>query len=528
MDRFKKHSVVLLALTLALVLFLTACGSDNDDGDTNANNGNGEGVSETVEDRMLVVGTFADPVRLDPSFSNDGASNIVNTQIFEALVTHDVDMNIEPWLAESWERLDDYSIEFRLREDVYFHNGTHLTADDVYFSLVRATESATAMPILGDIDPNGLEIIDAYTIIVRTYEPFAPLLASLAHTTAFIISREAYEYHGEYFEENPIGTGPFIFESWDHGERVNLTRNENYWGTTPEVSGIEFRVIVDEFARVTALETGEIDISWPITIASVSTIEGNDNLQLLQRYSLATSFITLNLQREELFGDVRVRQALNYAVDLDLIIETVLEGLAQPAQGPMGVNIPGASDNIELYPFNPERARELLAEAGFEDGFEATIYITPNNTERAIAEVVSAQLRNIGIALEIQQLELSTFFEHLDQGNHDMAVTGWTAVTGDPDYAVFPLLHSSQHGSPGNRTFFVNAEADALMERARATFDDEERAAYYAQIQQLIVDEAPWIFLHNGQALAAMGTHVEGYTIRLNGQQTMRDVRFVD
>lgn len=519
MNRFKKQSITFLGLMLVLVLFLAAC----------ANNNNDNNSDNDDNDRDLVVGIFADPVRLDPRYSNDGASNIVNSQIFEALVTHDEDMNIVPSLAESWERLDDYSIKFSLNQNVYFHNGAKMTADDVYFSLARATESAVATPILGEIEPSGLEVVDEYTIIVRTSEPFAPLLASLAHTTAFIVSREAYDYYGEDdFEANPIGTGPFVFESWDRDERINLTRNDNYWEAAPEIGGIEFRVMIDEFARVIALETGEIDIAWPVDIASLGTIEANDNIQLLQRYSLGMTFITLNLQREELFGDVRVRQALNYAIDLDLIIETILEGYAQPSQGPMGANIPGASDEIELYPFDPNRARELLAEAGFEDGFTATIYMQQNNTVASIAEVISAQLRDVGIILEIQRLELSAFQEHIDNGNHDMAVTSWTSVTGDPDYAVFPLLHSTQHGSAGNRSFFANEEADALMELARTTFDDDERAAYYAQIQQLIVDEAPWIFLHNAQSLAAMGTHVEGYTIRLNGQQIMKNVRFVD
>lgn len=526
MNIFKKQSITFLGLMLIFVLFLTACGNDNNsDNEDFYQNDDGD----LVDDRDLVVGIFADPVRLDPRYSNDGASNIVNSQIFEALVTHDEDMNIVPSLADSWERIDDYSIEFSLNQNVYFHNGAKMTADDVSFSLARATESAVATPILGDIDPSGLEVVDEYTIIVRTYEPYAPLLASLAHTTAFIVSRDAYEYHGEDgFEANPIGTGPFIFESWDRDERVTLTRNDNYWGTTPVIGGIEFRVMIDEFARVIALETGEIDIAWPVNIASLSSIEANDDIQLLQRYGLGTTFISLNLQREDLFGDVRVRQALNYAVDLDLIIETILEGHAQPSQGPMGANIPGASDNIDLYPFDPDRARELLAEAGFENGFSATIYLTQNNTDASIAEVIAAQLRDVGITLEIQQLELSTFQEYIDNGNHDMAVTSWTSVTGDPDYAVYPLLHSTQHGSAGNRSFYASEEADTLMEQARATFDDEERAAYYAQIQQLIVDEAPWIFLHNGESLAAMGTHVEGYTIRLNGQQIMKNVRFVD
>lgn len=531
MNKFKKHSVTFLGFTLALVLFLVACGSNNDGHDENDDESvsvqNDNGNNESNDDRQLVVAIGADPLSLDPQYVNETNGAISNTQIYETLVTHDIDMNIVPRLATDWQRIDDLTIEFNLRDDVFFHNGEHFTASDVYFTLKRAANSPTTSPILGDINPDGLEIIDDYTIRIRSFEPFAPMLANLAHTTAFIVSEVAVEYYGEDFRENPVGTGPFMFSEWNVGENLVLLRNDNYWGETPAIGGVTFRFVPEQSNRIIALETGEADIAMWISPSDVTHVENSEDLILINRTNFTTQYLGFN-NSLEMFQDVRVRQAFNYAVDVELIINTILEGWAEVSHGPMGSNIPGASDQIRGYEFNPERARELLAEAGFEDGLHVTINFVNDQTQRSIVEVVSNQLRQVGINVTMESLESGAFAEFTNEGNHEIAFFTWTTVTGDADYALFPLLHSGQHGSAGNRSFFSNAEIDSLLESARANFDEEARAEYYAHLQQLIRDEAPWVFLTVGESLIATRGDIEGYQFRLNGQQTMRYVRFVD
>ena len=507
----------LMGLSLVMMVVLAACGSA--DTPEVAEN------TETESDRVLVVAHGADAVSLDPQFVNDGFSAIVNTQIYETLVSRDSDMNIIPALAKEWTQIDELTYEFKLREDVYFHNGEHFTAADVEFTLLRALDSAIASPILGDIDPNGIEVIDDYTIRISTKQPFAPILASLGHSTAFIVNEKAVTEFGEAYNQNPVGTGPFKFENWNRGSSVALVRNDDFHGEIPQISGIEFRVIAEASNRLIELETGAIDMAFGVGPSDVTRIENDESMTLLRRINLATSYIGINTQKEP-FTDVRVRQAMNYAVNNQLIVDTILEGVGAPATGPMGSNIPGAADDLEGYEYNLERARELLAEAGFEDGFSTTIWVDNDTTRIDTVTAVANQLRQVGINVEIQTFEWAAFLEHLNTGEHDMFMMGWTAVTGDPDYALFPLFHSSQFGSAGNRTFFDNADVDRLLELARSTSDEAERAAYYRELQQLITEQAPWIFLNVGEALVATRSDVHGYIPRLNGQQRLDGVYF--
>jgi peptide/nickel transport system substrate-binding protein len=531
MNRLKKQRIIFLSLAMVLLLFLVACGSENDVDDTNDNEytsaQNDKGDDNGSNHRQLIVSIAADPLSLDPQHVNETNGAISNTQIYETLITHDSDMNIVPCLATSWERIDPLTIEFRLRDDVYFHNGEHFTASDVYFTLRRAADSPTTQPILGDIDPDGLEIVDDYTIRISSFEPFAPMLANLAHTTAFIVSQAAVEYYGENFRENPIGTGPFMFSEWNVGDNLVLVRNDKYWDELPEIGGITFKFIPEQSNRIIALETGEADIAMWINPGDVAHVQNSEDLTLVNRTNFTIQYLGFN-NSLDMFQDKRVRQAFNYAVDVELIVDTILEGWAQPSRGPMGTNIPGASNDIEGYEFNPERARDLLAAAGFEDGFDVTISLINDQTQRSIVEAVANQLGQVGINVTIEPLESGVFAEFTNEGNHEIAFFSWTTVTGDADYALFPLLHSEQHGSAGNRSFFANPEVDNLLESARVTFDEDERRQYYAKLQQLIRDEAPWLFLTVGESLIATRVEVEGYEFRLNGQQTMRHVRFVD
>ena len=482
-----------------------------------------ENISQ--EDRVLRIANSADAVSLDPQKVNDGFSALVNTQMYEALVTRDSEMNIQPGLAESWESIDEFTYEFYLKEGVYFHNGELFTAHDVEFTILRALESPVASAILGEIDPEGIEIINDHTIRIRTLKPFAPILANLGHSTAFIVSEKAVQELGEDYYQNPVGTGPFTFDSWQTGDQIKLEKNENYHGELPQIAGIEFRVISEISNRLIELETNQVDMAFNISPGDIEQITNHEELTLLRRINLATTYIGFNTQLEP-FNDKRVRQALNYGVDVDLIVNTILEGVGAKATGPLGTNIPLAATDLEGYEYNPEKAKELLAEAGYEDGFSATIVTDDDNTRISMVTAVAAQLREIGVELNIQTMEWAAFSEYLNEGVHEMFIMGWTSVTGDADYALYPLFHSSQFGSAGNRTFYADDRVDDLIEQAHSVFDEEQRSNYYRELQELITEEAPWLFLNEGEMLVATRVDVHGYEIRLNGQQRLHEVYF--
>jgi len=499
-------------LVLALIIGLGVTGCTN---------------TETIpsEERILKVANNADATSLDPQRVNDGPSAVVNTQIYETLVTRDSEMNIQPGLAESWEPIDELTYEFYLKEDVYFHNGEPLTAYDVEFTLLRALNSPIAAAVLGELDSEKIQVMDDHTIRIGTQQPFAPILANLGHSTAFIVNEKAVNEAGEDYFQNPVGTGPFIFENWENGSRIQLVKNENYHGQVPQIAGIEFQVISEVSNRLIELETGQVDMAFGISPGDIDYINNHDKLTLLRRINLGINYIGFNTQVEP-FNDIRVRQAINYGVNVELIVDTILEGVGAKATGPMGANIPLAAGDLEGYEYNPEKAKALLAEAGLEDGFSATIHTDDDSTRLSLVTAVAAQLREIGIELDIQPLEWIAFTDYLDTGEYEMFIMGWTSVTGDADYALYPLFHSSQFGSAGNRTFFSDDRVDTLLEQARSVYDEEERASYYRELQELITEEAPWLFLNLGEMLVATGQDVHGYEIRLNGQQSLHGVYF--
>jgi len=523
-----------LALSLFAVLALVACGASDEPANEVAEPGtvaetpDEEVVDEVVAEelRMLTIANGVFPPMMDPAATNEANSSLINTQMYETLVTRDVDMNILPSLAVSWERIDEYTMEFNLRQGVYFHDGSPFNAEAVEFSLQRSIATPQAAAVQNFLDPDGFEIVDDYTIRISSLEPFAPMLAFLGHNTAFIVSQEAVLEHGEDFHLHPSGTGPFKLDSISAGESITLVRNENYHGELPQIAGIVLQVVPEPASRLIGLETGEFDIAMDIAPSDANRVENEDDLILLSRVNNTVRYVGMNTERAP-FDDVRVRQAVNYAINTQLIIDSILEGFGEPALGPMAPNLPFASREVAPYGFDLERAAELLAEAGLEDGFEASILMGTAINEN-IAVVIANMLAEVGITLSIERVEQGTLLDLTNAGDFDMFMLGFNPGTGDPHNMLNPMFHSDNIGSAGNRPRLNNPEVDSLIDRARAEFDDEARAELYREAQELIRDLAPWAFLDAGVTLHATRSNVRGYSIRLNGQQTFAGVYFVE
>lgn len=517
----KRNRFTLLGASVLTALLIAGCGAN----ETDASNDAGEaaappvaenGGEQTVSDQPIRIAMRANPNTLDPHHTNDNPSATINQQIFSTLVVQDEALDIVPGLAYDWTFIDDLTIEFNLRDDVYFHNGEKLTAADVDFSLRRAWNSGQVSHIVGPIDPEGIEIIDDYTIRVSTSEPFAPLLAHLAHVAASILNEKAVEEAGEFVGQNPVGTGPFVFENWVQGTSLTLSRNENYFGETPLPSGLEFSVIVESNSRVIELETGAVDVILDVAPSDIARIVATDGLVLHQEPNLRINYVGINTEVPP-FDQVEVRQALNYAIDTRSIIEFILEGVGEFATGPIGSNIPGFNADLEGYEFNPERARELLAEAGFPDGFETEILIDDDTVRTALATVIRNQLEEVGIVATIRSLDWATYIDETAAGNHELFILGWTTVTADADYGLFPLFHTSTIGPGGNRSFFSYPRLDELLDQGRASNDAAARLEIYAEAQEIIVYQAPWIFLYADENIAATRDNVQNFILNPAG-----------
>ncbi len=506
----KKRLLVLFSLTLAFVLFLGACSPSD---------GNGE-VKDT-----LIVGMAGDAVSLDPHATNDQPSSRVSRQIYDTLILQTEELELVPALAVEWEQVDDTTFEFKLREGVLFQNGEELKASDVKFTLDRALQSTFIGHIVGAI--SDVEVVDDYTVRISTAQPFAPLLTHLAHPATAILNEKAVTEGGEDYGQNPVGTGPFKFVSWTTGDNIVLERFDDYWGTDALVKQVTFRAIPDNSVRTIQLETGELDIAYDIQPSDVARVEADPNLVLQRDANLSTTYVGFNLDKEP-FDDVRVRQAINYAIDMEAVVNTVYAGVGAPAKGPLGPNVFGSNQDLVGYGQDVEKAKELLAEAGFADGFSATLWTNENQQRIDIATIVQEQLDAVGIEITVEIVEWGQYLEDTAEGRHDMFILGWTTVTADADYGLYALFHSAQVGNAGNRTFYRNSEVDRLLDLGRSTIDQDERLAAYEEAQVLIRDEAPWIFTWTGENLAGLRKNVTGFKQHPAGHHRLDKVTFTE
>ena len=492
-------------------------GDDNgydDNGDDNGENGddNGEdgGVLDTaIGDDTLVVLKPSMPATLDPASGLDQPSSQVQRQIYDTLLYMSPDLELHPHLATSWEIIDASTVELELRDDVVFHNGDPLTAEDVKFSLERAAASAYTIAVTGMIEE--VEILDDYLIRIHTNVDFAPFVNHLAHTATSIVNQAHVEEVGdEGNAAEPIGTGPFSFANMVAGDRIELSRFDDYWGGTAGVENIEIRIVPEQSVRAIEVDSGAAHIAYQIAPQDISLMEESDAVEVIRNRTLSTNYIGMNNQIAP-FDDVRVRLAISYALNTEAIVEAVYLGLGNPGNGPISSIVWGAAD-LEPRAHDIERAQELLAEAGLEDGFETTFYFNDGNPQRAmIAEIVQAQLRALNIDISIEPVEWGTYMEVTAAGEAPMYALGWVTVTNDPDYGLFPTLHSDNHGEAGNRTFFANDEVDSLLDQAREETDPDVRLQLYTEAQEIIHEEAPWIFLWEGEDAYVIHNSVNGF-----------------
>ncbi|UJL46128.1 glutathione ABC transporter substrate-binding protein [Virgibacillus sp. NKC19-16] len=544
--KMSKNSLLLLVLALVITIFLAACasepdetgstsdggGEDTSEGGDDAGNGEAEGGEGQGGD--LVIANMSDIVSLDPAGSNDVPSSDVQANIYETLVKQDMNMELQPELAESWEAVEDNVWEFQLREGVTFHDGSEFNAEVVKANIERVMDPDVASPraFLYDMITD-IEVVDDYTVRFTTEYPFSPLPAHLAHSGGAMVALEQIEADyaameegeepGSVINENPIGTGYFQFDEWSPGEYVRLTKNEDYWDEPALLDTVTFKVVGEDLTRVAEVTTGDSHIGNPLSPSDVEQIETTDGVHVHDQGSVSLSYIGFNMDKEP-FDDPLVRQAVSMAIDKSQIIDGIYNGVGIPAIGPIPPDVFGYDENVSGLEYDVEQAQELLAEAGYEDGFSTTIWTNDSRERIDAATNVQAQLEEIGIQAEVEILEWGAYLEQTANGEHEMFVLGWSVATGDADYAMHPLFHSDNVGEPGNRTFTENDELDALLEEGRREADPEARQEIYSEAQELLVDIAPMLYLHHQEYLFSVRDEVKGLEVLPTQILQLKDV----
>ena len=470
--------------------------------------------------QTLIIAQGTDAVTLDPHDVTDSPTATIASHIYETLFELQPDGTIVPHLAESYDVSEDGTVwTLQIRDDVTFHDGTPLTAEVVKGSLDRFLDPDNAFTFRFLLDRiEEVTVTGDHTVELTLSTPFAPLLSHLTHNTTAIVLPAAVEEFGEDFAENPVGTGPFAFDSWQRGQRVDLMRNDAYWGEAPGVEGVRFLAVPENTTRMALVESGEAHVAVRVPPQDISRLDTLPNVTVENVSSVRTIYMYFNHTMEP-FDDVRVRQAFNHAVNKEEIAEFVLGGAVRPSDAAIAPGIFGYTP-VGTYEYDPERARELLAEAGFEDGLSTSLYSPTGRylQDIQVTEAIQSQLAEVGIDASIETLEWSAYLDLTRQPPEDnivpIALLGWGTVTGDADYGLFPLFHSSQHVPDGsNRAFYANPAVDELLSEGRTNTDPDAREQIYAEALEIIHEDAPWLFLHSETQLVAVNDDVQGLVI---------------
>lgn len=489
------------------------------------------GPASAVGDTLVIAQT-GDAKSFDPHQMPDNVSCHAMAQVYENLITANDAGEIVPQLAEKYEQIDELSYKFYLRKGVRFHNGEELKAGDVKFTFDRAT-SPVGKPlhmVVARIDAAKTEIVDDYTIIIRSKTPDASFLAAMTHMGGCaILNEKAVGAAGADYGNNPVGTGPYRLEKWARGDRITLTRFDGYWGEKPAIKNVVLRVVGEQTNRMIELETGGVDIAYTIPPIDLPRFDGNSKLKLVRTPNQMTLYLGLNLRMKPL-DDLRVRQALTMAVNRDAIVKAVFRGIGTPARGPIAAGIKYFDNSLPPYEYNVAKAAELLAEAGYPKGFKATMIVNDAKERVDVATVLQSMFKEIGVEIDIQVMEWGAFLDQVDLKQHAMFVFGWNAAAiPDPDYSLYNPFHSSEitEGPGGrNRACFANSEVDALLVKGRLVPDGPEREGIYHQIQQKIREQSPWIFIQNGELLIGTRSYVKGFAPKANSYHRLAGVYF--
>ncbi len=475
----------------------------------------------------LVVGLVAEPVNLDPAQVTDLNSNRVGRRVVETLVTFpDESTQIVPGLAESWTiSKDGLQYTFKLRGGVRFHDGTPLTAEAVKFSMERQINPEHPAHKLGKYpfanfffgNVKAVEALSEDRVAFLLKEPRASFLAILTAGAASIVSPTAVMKAGPDYPLQPVGTGPFKFVSWDRGQRVVLEKNPSYWKFPVKLDRVIYRPIVEDQARLTELLTGTLDLIVGVPPDFVNQLETGGKVGVLKQVGAHVWYLGMNNQKKP-FDDKRVRQALNYAVNKDAIVRDVLKGTGTPSRGPVLPSTWAADAALKAYPYDPERAKKLLAEAGYPNGFSTTLWVPESGSGMqspvAMSTVMQSNLKAVGVNVTLQTMEWGAFLAKLRTKEQDLFALSWMAGTEDPDMVMYPLLHSSQWTPNGpNRALYKNPKFDDLLQQARLTTDQARRASLYKEAQRILVDDAPWVFVDHEIQIAALGRRVQGFKL---------------
>jgi len=468
-------------------------------------------AAEPTRGGTLKVGWIAQSKTLDPHKSVQWPERYILYCIFDTLVDIDESFNIIPKLVASWENPDNTTYKFNLQKGVKFHDGTEFDAEAVKWNIERILKPEFASPQRSLIEPylKSMEIVDKYTIIFRLKQPFAPFLAALAERPGFIVSPTAVKKLGDQkFALNPVGTGPFKFESWIPQAQLTVKRFDEYWDKgKPYLDAIEFQEIPDPMVRQTSLRAGTVDIITDITAKEAVELQKEGKVKMIKVWPPQRWYAMQWQVDKPPFNNRALREAVAYGIDREEINQKLYYGECMIPTGPVTPGLWWFDKSFQGYSYNPELAKKKLAEAGYPNGFNFR-YTVPNlQFHVQMAEMIQGQLAKVGIKMEFEMVNQSEAYARLVSGQTNWGITNWTQRA-DPHGLLYILFHSKGHA---NSTKYSNPRVDKLIEDAAVIYDKSKRTPLYYEIQRTIAMDAPYVFVVLFPDFAAMKPEVQGY-----------------
>ncbi|HEY1297903.1 MAG TPA: ABC transporter substrate-binding protein [Chloroflexota bacterium] len=465
----------------------------------------------------LVVDTTADAGSLDPALVAQVSGFSVISSIFDNLIERDYSGALVPMLAESWSFPDPTTVEFKLRQGVTFHNGEPFNAASVKYSIERLLDPGLNSPLRGGWPQTfqGIEIVDDYTVRFHFSAPEATIFDTLAQSAAMVPPAYYSSNSEDFLAANPVGTGPYKLVETARDDHTTLAANPNYWGTatykgSPLVQTVIFRPVPDAATRVADLLNGTADMIFDVAPDDVSTLRSRsgDGFQIVTGNANKLQFVQfMPKTASDPLADRRVRQALNMAVDVNAIVNNLFNGLGQRQSSPIMQGALGYDPSVAAYDYNPTYAKQLLAAAGYPNGFSATMDLS-NSDSPTEALAVIGQLQQVGVTVQPRSFELGIFNSNWSQDKSgDMRMARWSGLQ---DPAVF-LNFTSVCGGFLADQFACDPDATNLAKQAAATFDQDARAKLYAQVARLLHDNPMGIYLENDVSVYGVGPRVQGW-----------------
>jgi len=504
----------LLFLILSVFVVLAGCSTSE-----TPKASDGSGSKGSVKKDALVVAQTADAGTLDPQKQGKMPDMNILINMFDTLVTRDADNKLAPGLATEWKAVNDTTWQFKLRQGVKFHNGEPFNAEAVKFSIDRLNNAATKSPIVELKTVKEVVVVDEYTVNLVTSAP-DPIIPNkmVLFGGAMVPPKYIQEKGDDFFAKNPVGTGPFKFVSWKKDHEVVMEANTEYWAGAPKVNKLTFRTIPNFADMVAAVKTGEVDIAANLTADVASQLNGSE-VNVVSAPWIRTFYFVIDTTKDSPLAKKEVRQALNYALDVNTVIDTVLGGHAKRAATLVPSQNFGYDASIKPYEYNPEKAKQLLAQAGYPDGFSTQL--DASNLDADIVQALAAQLEKVGVKVQVNLMEAATLTANVTAKKNSplyyLGNTGWTmdAMSNFQSYLKSDRRYNA----------WKNQEADKLVDIEETTIDPDKRMDALKKLQQLLIEEAPYVYLYQLDSIYGMSKNVQ-WTPNVIGVLNMYNASF--